>query len=95
MLNWLREALIEFGAWLLDVLEGAAVILLTPIYAGLNKLVGMIPVPDSFATLAGSMGSVPATVGYVLHMFWIPQGLTLLFGALAIRWTLRRIPLIG
>jgi hypothetical protein len=95
MFTGLREALIEFGSWLLDVLEGAAVIVLTPVYAGLAGIIQTIPVPEAVSLLPTVFESVPPEALYMANMLWIGPGLTMFFGALTTRFILRRLPFIG
>lgn len=61
----------------------------------LGALVQAIPAPAAFASFASTVGSVGGSVLWFLGLIEFKFGVTVVLGALASRWLLRRIPLIG
>jgi len=62
---------------------------------GLGFVLSAIPVPAFLANAGNVIGALPPGVAYLAQAFMIPQGLAILVGAYALRFTIRRIPLIG
>lgn len=45
--------------------------------------------------LSSAFGNIPASMGYFLHMFMVPQGISMILSAYVTRFVIRRIPVIG
>ena len=58
----------------------------------LPVLVSHLP---STAGIESSWAGIPSGVGYFLNVFQIPTGLSMMLSALATRFAIRRIPLLG
>jgi hypothetical protein len=84
VLGWLKGLFEYAAAWVLDQVLGAAA-----------TVFEAIPVPEAFAEVGPAWGQAVSAAGFFLEPWHIGEGLTMFFGALAIRFLLRRIPVIG
>ena len=104
MVDWLREALSEFYekvmGWVTDFLEWLVDFLLyVPkkvfelMMAALGDFLKNLPVPDFFNNV--SWGVLDSGVAWFASVAQFEIGIPMVFGALLLRFLLRRIPLIG
>lgn len=85
----------EFAQWLKDLLLWLPLKIWEMITDGLAGVLEAIPVPDFINQAKGFMGGIPGNVLWVLDLFAVPQGMTMIMSALLLRFLVRRIPLIG
>ena len=57
-----------------------------------SQSAGLFPTADS---LTGALGGIPTAVWYFLDLFAFSQGLPIVLAAVATRFIIRRIPVIG
>lgn len=53
---------------------------------------GILPSAD---TIKNAVGSLPSSISYFMSMFGMYKGLAMIFSAYAVRFTIRRLPVIG
>ncbi len=84
-----------FGDWLYD----AALFLPRKVWSmildGLATVVESIPVPDFVSQAHIGLASMSSTVVWLTDWAALPQGVGFVLSAYALRFALRRIPLIG
>lgn len=85
----------EFAQWLKDLLLWLPLKIWELITDGLASVLEAIPVPDFINQAQGFMNMIPGNILWVLNLFAVPQGMTMIMAALLLRFVLRRIPLIG
>lgn len=81
--------------WVKDLLLWIPRELFSLFVDGLASLADSIPVPDFLAMAANLFSGITSGVWWWLSFFLIPQGFSLVMGAYAARFLLRRIPFIG
>ncbi|MBP4045192.1 DUF2523 family protein [Chromobacterium violaceum] len=85
-LAWLvRSVLVKFVAYF-------ALWFITTEFIQVLQSAGLFPTADS---LTGALGGIPAAVWYFLDLFAFSQGLPIVLAAVATRFIIRRIPVIG
>lgn len=85
----------DFATWLKDVLLWVPRKLWAELLEALAAVIQAIPVPDFFQTAKSAFTSIPPSVLFFAAKFAVPEGLTMILAAYALRFVLRRIPLIG
>lgn len=53
---------------------------------------GILP---SASSIQNAMGTIPSSVGYFMSMFGMYKGMAMIFSAYAVRFTIRRLPIVG
>lgn len=95
VLEWLLELAGVVLEWMLEAWLWVMTKVWQLLLEGLASLIESIPVP-SFMQQAGSFwGGIPSNVVYFFQFFAVAEGLAMVTTALALRFLLRRIPLIG
>lgn len=77
--------------WLAEELRRILTNLLDAILDGIVALLSLIPVPQAFTDASTLMQSLPNDLMYFIYLFQVPYGLTLVTGAYAARFAIRRI----
>ena len=95
VLEWLLGVAAQVLEWLLTavlwVVEKAWSLLLN----GLAYLLEQIPVPAFMQQVNGFWGQIPGSIVYFFQFFAVAEGMAMIGAALALRFILRRIPVIG
>lgn len=96
-LEWIRDQLL----WILSELFE----LVAPVFWAIFEWVGLaviwfvkgIPVPGWLdgGTVQDALNAIPSTVWWLVEFIHLDYGLALVFGALALRFLVRRLPIIG
>lgn len=98
-MTWLWNKIVllynEFTQWLFDLLEFLPRKIFSDILDALASVVEKIPVPDFFITAQGAFGSIPSSVLFFANKFALGEGVAMILAAYLIRFTIRRIPIIG
>jgi hypothetical protein len=84
LMAWLKGAFMWLPRWIWQSILGA-----------LGAMVKAIPVPDFFSGFATNVAGLAGSVVWFLDLVQFKFGVTVVLGALLMRWLLRRIPLIG
>lgn len=84
LMAWLKGAFMWLPRWIWQSILGA-----------LGAMVKAIPVPDFFAGFSMNVAGLAGSVVWFLDLVQFKFGLSVVLGALLLRWLLRRIPLIG
>jgi hypothetical protein len=79
--------------WLSDELKAIFLWILDSIMSGLARIIELIPVPDFLENMQAQV--MTPTVSWFLQPFELQYGLSVIIGAYAARFILRRIPFIG
>lgn len=95
MWDWAYELLSDFGEWLKDLLLWLPIKLWEMLLEAFATLFESIPVPDFILQAQSLFNGVGGNVLWVLNLFAVPQGMTMIMTALVLRFALRRIPVIG
>lgn len=95
MLDTIRQWIVEFTDWLLEILLWLPRELFALFMDALASLVESIPVPDFVNQAAGAFGSIPSNVLFFAHYFAVSEGIAFVLAAYLIRFIIRRIPMIG
>lgn len=90
----LMEYLEEFFAWLVDMLLWLPLQIWDILQGLAATVIEAIPVP-AWLTSGDPFAAIPDSVAYFLPAFQIPEGLAIIVGAFVIRFTIRRLPLVG
>lgn len=91
----IQDYLDKFAQWLKDLLLWLPLKLWEMLLDGLAAVLEAVPVPDFIAAAQGYMSGVGGNVLFVLNLFAVPQGMTMIMSALVLRFVIRRIPFIG
>lgn len=91
MLDWFRDQFV----WLIKGIEWPFKWIWKYLLDGVAAALNAIPVPDSITAGLSNLGSLPGGVYWFCQMMALPEGLAMVFSAYAIRFLIRRIPLIG
>jgi len=94
-MDWARKLLGEFGEWLKDLFLWLPLKLWELLLDAFASLIEAMPVPEFLTQAQGYFSGVGSNVLFVLDLFAVPQGMTMIMGALILRFVIRRIPLIG
>lgn len=90
----LMEYLEQFFGWLVDLVLWLP-LQVWEILSGLAAtVIESIPVPAWLAA-GDPFALIPDSVAYFLAAFQVPEGLAILLGAFVIRFTIRRLPVVG
>jgi hypothetical protein len=89
------ELLSDFAGWLKDVLLWVPRKLWSELLDGLAALLTAIPTPDFVIQAQAAMGGIPSNVVFFASKFAVPESIAMALAAYAIRFLIRRIPLIG
>jgi len=95
----LGKAIAKFFADYFDFLKDVLLYVPQKIFSfivdGLILIIGSIPAPPGITQALSALGTLAPHIGYLSNLFALPQGITLIFSAYAIRFLIRRIPVIG
>lgn len=89
------DLLSDFAQWLKDVLLWVPRKLWSELLDGLAALLTAIPTPDFVIQAQNAFGGLPASVVFFATKFAVPECIAMALAAYAIRFLIRRIPLIG
>lgn len=98
MFQILTAAVAYFARWLLGgiVLKFIGLTLLVALLGPIvSYLVGLLAEAVNLGSIGTGIGSLPSDVLYFLLVFRIDLGLPIILGALILRFTIRRLPVIG
>jgi len=95
MLDWLLDWLTAFLEWLVDLLLWVPLRLWDLLLTGMEAVLNAIPVPGFVDTASASLASIPSSVVYFAQALSLGPGLTMIMTAYAIRFVIRRLPVIG
>lgn len=84
----------EILGWLLDAVLWAVLEVYELVLLGLAATINVIPVPSWLAEADPFAGLDPG-VAWFLEALQLPEGVAIILGAYAIRFLIRRIPVIG
>lgn len=85
----------EIIAWLKDLLLWVPQKLYALVLDGLATVVEAIPVPDFMTSLGSWIGALDPGIAYFAAPLQFGTGMSIVFGALVLRFLIRRIPVIG
>jgi len=91
MFQWVTDAL----EWLWQVLLYIPKWIVQSILEALANVINSIPVPDFVSSAPGLFLQVPAGVWWFASVAQLDVGIPMVFGAYALRFLIRRIPIIG
>ena len=91
IINWFADVFERFTNWIMEFVKWV----FQNILDALAAIIEAIPVPDFVSNASNLFSQIPGEVAYFLHFFAIPQGITMILSAYALRFVLRRIPFIG
>lgn len=94
-MGWLVEFFEKFMAWLFDVLLWVPLKVFELLLDGLAAVIEALPVPEFLSSMAGFGADIPPVVRYMLGELGFAEALGIVIGAYALRFLIRRIPLIG
>lgn len=95
ILAWLLELVGVVLEWLLDALIWVLTKAWELLLEGLAALLEAIPVPSFMQQADSFWGGIPGSIVYFFQFFAVAEGMAMITTALALRFLLRRIPLIG
>lgn len=93
--QWLADLIVGVIDWLVEESKQVAAWLLDQLLSAFATILESIPVPAAFGSISGAWSDAVSAAGFVLAPWHIGPGLTMVFGALALRWLIRRIPVVG
>jgi hypothetical protein len=106
--EWLVEMLAALATWARDTvlwMISELLDLVRPIFWAIFEFIGLaviwfiqgIPVPSWFegATVQDAINAIPSEVFWLVQWIHLDIGLAMVFGALALRFLIRRLPVIG
>lgn len=104
--NWIKEIFLDVLEWLLELAAAVLEWLLEALLwilskawqlllEGLAALLESIPVPGFMQDAGSFWGNIPGSIVYFFQFFAVAEGMAMIGAALALRFLLRRIPLIG
>lgn len=85
----------DFAEWLKELFLWLPLKIWEMLLEALAGVFEAIPVPDFINTAQGYMSGIGGNVLWMLSLFAVPEGLTMVMSALLLRFLVRRIPLIG
>lgn len=91
----IAELLSDFAEWLKDLLLWLPLKVWEMLLDGLATVLESIPVPDFVSTASGAFSSIPGNVLFFANFFALGEGIAMVLSAYAVRFLIRRIPLIG
>lgn len=94
---WLWDKVLVVLQWIIDLVESVWLFLLEHVLRFIAWLFGMIPLPDwlSAAQLEGLWAGLPGGVLFFADAMQIPEGVAMVLGAYALRFFVRRLPVVG
>lgn len=90
-----KQALSDFAAWLKDLLLWVPLKLWELLLDGLASVIEAIPVPDFVNSAQGYFNGISPQILWVLNLFAVPEGMTMVMAALVLRFVVRRLPVVG
>lgn len=90
----LMDYLEQFFGWLVDLVLWLPLQVWEILQGLAATVIEAIPVP-SWLVGGDPFALIPDSVAYFLPAFQIPEGLAIIMGAFVIRFTIRRLPLVG
>lgn len=91
----ISDLLSDFATWLKDLLLWLPLKIWELLLDGLASVLEAIPVPDFVSTATGAFSSIPGNVLFFANYFAVGEGIAMVLSAYALRFLIRRIPLIG
>lgn len=85
----------DFAAWLKDLLLWVPRKLWAELLDGLAALIEAIPVPSFVYDVQSAFAGLSGNIVFFANKFAVPEGLIMVLAAYAIRFVIRRIPIIG
>jgi hypothetical protein len=95
LVQWVADLVLGVVDWVVEETKQIAAWLLDQVLSAVAGLLEAIPVPAAFGSISGAWSDAISAAGFVLAPWHIGPGLTMVFGALALRWLIRRIPIVG
>ncbi|TJY55761.1 hypothetical protein E4T66_20485 [Sinimarinibacterium sp. CAU 1509] len=95
LFEWLGNLIVSALSWLLDVFLYVPRQVYALLMDGLATVIEALPAPAAGSAFVTYAASLPSGMGYLSDVFQVPAGVSMLAGALALRFLLRRIPFIG
>ncbi len=89
------NALIQFAQWMLQLVLWVPQKLYQMFMEGMAAILLAIPVPAFFADAQSAFNAMTGDIMYFASAFRIGTGMTIIIGALVVRFLIRRIPVIG
>ena len=89
------DLLTNFANWLIDALLWVPKEVYKWLVNGLSAVLSAIPVPSWVSGLDSAFSSIPDGVLYFLSAFNFGYGVTVIMSAYALRFVIRRLPVIG
>ena len=91
----MRDLFERFAAWLLDLLLWVPRKIFELLTDGLAAVLESIDPPGWMQNLGGYVGQVPDSVWFFLRGLELGYGLTVIGSAYALRFLIRRLPVVG
>ncbi len=91
LIAWLTNFAATIWGWITSGFEWVWHELL----GALTTVLSAIPVPSFLSAAPTYVGAIPPSAVFFLAAFKVPQGVAIIVGAYAVRFVIRRIPLIG
>ena len=94
-MDYLIQFIARILTWVVSFFQWIFEWLWQELLGALITVLDAIPVPGWLSDAPAVVGAVPPGVAFFLQAFAIPDGLSIILGAYALRFIIRRIPLIG
>ena len=91
MADWINTAL----EWLKELFLWLPRKLWSELLEALSAVISAIPVPDFVYQAQGAFASLSGNVLFFAQKFALGEGITMILAAYALRFIIRRIPIIG
>lgn len=93
--QWIAETVLSVLSWVIDVLLYVPQQLFSLLVDGLIFVLAAIPVPAWVQSVADAAGSLAGDVVWWLDLLQFQTGLAIWASSVALRFLIRRIPVIG
>lgn len=95
VLTFFTDIFTAFSEWLVQLLDAIPKEIFAGIMGALASVFESIPAPAFMSQANSFFSGIPSNIVFFFQFFAIGQGLAMITSALALRFIIRRIPLIG
>lgn len=92
-MSYLIEFLSQILAWLVELLLWVPRMVWDAVLVGVLAALEAIPVPEWLSS--ATFGDIDPGIAYFAGALMIPEGVTIILAAYAVRFLIRRIPVVG
>lgn len=89
--QWLKSVIEQIASWVIDLI----LLVFGWFWDGLMALLDAFGLADQIRESAALFDNIPESVWFFMNMFQIQYGIGLMLVAYVIRFTIRRLPVVG